>query len=41
MIALVFRGTKEIADWATNLNVRRRDCPETWGKDPGFLHTVR
>ena len=41
MIAVVFRGTKERADWAANLNTCRRDCPATWGDDPGALHEVR
>eukprot|EP00903_Cladosiphon_okamuranus_P009617 g9153.t1 len=38
MIVVVFRGTKETVDWATNLNARRRDCPAMWGDDPGSLH---
>lgn len=41
MVAVVFRGTKEKADWAANLNACRRDCPESWGGDPGALHEVR
>eukprot|EP00752_Nemacystus_decipiens_P002420 g2281.t1 len=38
MVVVVFRGTKEQEDWATNLNLRRRDLPETWGSDPGAVH---
>ncbi|CAN0019599.1 unnamed protein product [Scytosiphon promiscuus] len=30
MIVIVFRGTKEKSDWATNLDIRRRDCPSGW-----------
>ncbi len=41
MIAVVFRGTKEAPDWATNLNVRRRDVPESWGMQSGVVHEVR
>ena len=41
IVAVVFRGTKEKADWAANLNAQRRECPETWGADSGALHEVR
>lgn len=30
MIAVVFRGTKEMADWATNLRASWRSCPVEW-----------
>lgn len=30
-IMLVFRGTQEMTDWATNLNAIRRRVPEEWG----------
>ena len=32
-IMMVFRGTQEPTDWATNLNVIRRRVPEEWGLD--------
>lgn len=40
IIAVVFRGTKEVSDWATNLNLRTRDCPPEW-VGAGILHEVR
>ncbi|CAN0223723.1 unnamed protein product [Ectocarpus sp. 6 AP-2014] len=30
MIAVVFRGTKELTDWATNIDMILRDCAEQW-----------
>lgn len=30
-IVLVFRGTSELTDWATNLNFTRRRVPKEWG----------
>ena len=42
MIAVVFRGTKEVPDWSTNLNVWRRDTPKSWGvPPPAAVHQVR
>ena len=43
MIAVVFRGTKEIADWATNLRVSLRRCPSEWNlpSSEGSMHEVR
>ncbi|CAM9248043.1 unnamed protein product [Scytosiphon promiscuus] len=40
MIAVVFRGTKERADWAANLNAWKRDCPTAWGSPnpSGAMH---
>ncbi|CAN0222365.1 unnamed protein product [Ectocarpus sp. 6 AP-2014] len=30
MVAVVFRGTKELTDWATNLDISPRDCAGQW-----------
>ena len=30
VIIVVFRGTLESADWATNLKIVTRDAPEAW-----------
>ncbi|CAM9380557.1 unnamed protein product, partial [Laminaria digitata] len=30
MIAVVFRGTKGVADWATNIKLSWRSCPAEW-----------
>ncbi|CAM9424461.1 unnamed protein product, partial [Hapterophycus canaliculatus] len=40
MIAVVFRGSKKKSDWATNLDIRRRDCPSGWafGNKRSNLH---
>lgn len=42
VIAVVFRGTKEMADWATNLRVRWRRCPSEWNlpSSEGSMHEV-
>eukprot|EP00904_Undaria_pinnatifida_P008926 jgi/Undpi1/5163/HiC_scaffold_19.g08514.m1 len=34
MMVVVFRGTMEMVDWATNLKITRRSCPSQW-KLPG------
>lgn len=43
MIAVVFRGTKEMADWATNLRASWRSCPVEWDfpSAEGSMHEVR
>lgn len=42
IIMVVFRGTKEFADWAANLKASKRDCPSGWGgPESGKVHKVR
>ncbi|CAM9414270.1 unnamed protein product, partial [Laminaria digitata] len=31
VILVVFRGTKELTDWITNLSIRTRNIPKSWG----------
>ncbi|CAN0092157.1 unnamed protein product, partial [Ectocarpus fasciculatus] len=40
LIAVVFRGTKEMTDWATNIDMNPRACAEVWGAPaaPGDVH---
>lgn len=42
MIVVVFRGTSELTDWATNLNVRTRKIPTDWrcGEEDCAVHQV-
>lgn len=43
LIMAVFRGTKELTDWSTNLNAIPKRVPDTWGlKGEGCdVHEVR
>lgn len=42
-IMVVFRGTTEMTDWATNLNAMPRRVPEEWGLDGHYcdVHEVK
>lgn len=42
MIAVVFRGTKELTDWTTNLKFALRSVPDEWNVEEGCdMHRVR
>ena len=43
VILVVFRGTKELTDWATNLSIRTRNIPKAWGfgDEDCDVHKVR
>lgn len=41
ILLVVFRGTKELTDWTTNLKFILRSAPEAWGVEEGCdLHRV-
>lgn len=41
ILLVVFRGTKELTDWTTNLKFGLRSTPEEWGIEKGCdLHRV-
>ena len=41
VLLVVFRGTKELTDWTTNLKFGLRSAPEEWGIEEGCdLHRV-
>lgn len=42
ILLVVFRGTKELTDWTTNLKFALRSAPQEWGIEEGCdLHRVR
>ena len=42
MIAVVFRGSSKVVDWATNLKISWRSCPVEWNfpSPAGNVHEV-